>query len=128
MPDALACDLEPLADFLERVLALFTDAEPQPEALLLLRREHRQRALALRGEVLVSPGLAGCCAGCRSGLFGRARRLVLEKISELRILADRRLERERLARRLEDEPNLLGRGPPAPGGVFPGGVAGGLGW
>src|SRR5262249_54953185 len=39
----------------------------------------------------------------------RPRRLVLEKVTELGVLTDRRLQRQRLARRLEDEPHLLGR-------------------
>src|SRR5262245_36888356 len=37
LADALARHLEALADLFERVLALFADAEPEPQDLLLLR-------------------------------------------------------------------------------------------
>src|SRR5262249_3085590 len=91
LTDPLARHLEPLAHLFERVLTLFADAESQSKDLLLLRRQHRQRPLHLRSEVLL-----------QQRLVGRARGLGLEKVSELGVLTDRRLERERLPRRLED--------------------------
>src|SRR5205807_6265100 len=39
----------------------------------------------------------------------RAGRLVFEEVAELGVLTDRRLERQRLTRRLENEPHLLRR-------------------
>src|SRR5205814_5744519 len=96
LPDAFPGDRKALADFLQRVLAFLADAEAQPQDLLLLGAERRQRALHLMCQVLR-----------HQRFVGRARRLVLEEITALRVFADRRLERERLPRRLEDEPNLL---------------------
>src|SRR5207302_7421369 len=98
LPDALTGDREALADLFQRVLALFADAEPQTEDLLLLRRQRGQRALHLRREVLT-----------QQRVVRRARRLVLEEVAELAVLTDRRLQRQRLARRLENESHLLGR-------------------
>src|SRR5260370_1253727 len=96
LPDALTGDREALADLFERVLALFADAEPEAEDLLLLRRQRRQRALDLCSEVLT-----------QQRVVRRARRLVLEEVAELAVLADRRLQRQRLARRLENQSHLL---------------------
>src|SRR5207253_11208221 len=59
LPDALTRHFEALADLFERVLALFADAESQPQELLLLWRQHRQRSLDLRREVLVQQRLVG---------------------------------------------------------------------
>src|SRR5205823_13625518 len=98
LANALARHGEALADLLQRVLAFLADAEPEAEDLLLLRRQHGQRPLHLGGEILA-----------QQRIVRRPRRLVLEEIAELRVLTDRRLKRERLARRLEDEPDLLGR-------------------
>src|SRR4030095_11945078 len=56
LPDTLAGHVEALADLFEGVLALLADAEAQPQDLLLLRRQHRQRPLDLRAEVLVEQG------------------------------------------------------------------------
>src|SRR5580765_1964953 len=53
LPDSLARNGEALADFLEGVLAFLADAEAQTQDLLLLGREHGQRALDLSREVLV---------------------------------------------------------------------------
>src|SRR5438477_10523677 len=98
LPDALTGNREALADFFQRVLALLTDAEPEAKDLLLLRRQRGQRALDLRREVLTQQ------RGVR-----RARRLVFEEVAQLAVLADRRLQRPRLARRLENQSHLLGR-------------------
>src|SRR5881296_1178758 len=112
LPDTLARHVEPLADFFESVLALLADAEPQTQNLLFLRRKHRQCPLNLRAEVLVE-----------QRLVGRAGRFVLEEIAQLGVLSDRRLQRERLARRLEDEPDLLRRHPGALGELLGGRLA-----
>src|SRR5438093_1582760 len=98
LTDALARDREALADLLERVLALLADAEPEAQDLLLLGRKRGQRPLDLRRQVLVE-----------ERLVGRAGGLVLEKVAELGVLADRCLEGQRLPRRLENEPYLLRR-------------------
>src|SRR5438552_18156287 len=96
LPNPLAGNGEPLSDLFERVLALFADAEAQTKDLLLLRRQRGQRALDLRGEVLP-----------QQGVVRRAGRLVLEEVAELAVLTDRRLQRQRLARGLQDQPHLL---------------------
>src|SRR5256712_8438384 len=98
LPNPLTRDGEPLADLFERVLALFADAEAETEDLLLLRRQRGQRALDLGREVLT-----------QQRIVRRAGRLVLEEIAELAVLADRRLQRQRLAPGLQDEPHPLGR-------------------
>src|SRR5262249_32950718 len=98
LPDALACHGEALADLFASMLAFVTDAEPEAKDLLLLGGQHGQRALHLRGEVLA-----------QQRVVRRARRLVLEEVAQLGVLADRCLERKWLARRLEDESHLLGR-------------------
>src|SRR5262245_26696662 len=98
LPNAFACYREPLADLFEGVLALFADAEAEPQDLFLLRRQRGERALDLRGEILPE-----------QRVVRRAGGLVLEEVAELAVLTDRRLERQRLARGLEDEPHLLGR-------------------
>src|SRR5206468_12592609 len=90
LTNPLAGNGEPLSDLFERVLALFADAEAQTKDLLLLRRQRGQRALDLRGEVLPQQ-----CVVRRAG------RLVLEEVAELAVLADRRLQRQRLARGLQ---------------------------
>ena len=63
------------------MLALLADAEPEAENLLLLRRQHGQRPLHLSGEILAE-----------QRVVRRARRLVLEEITQLGVFADRRLQ------------------------------------
>src|SRR3989338_7531012 len=101
---ALARDLEAPADLLQGVLTFLADAEPQSEDLLFLRGEHGQGPLDLGRQVLV-----------QQRVVRGASRLVLEEVAELGILTDRRLERQRLARGLKDEPHLLFGGAAAPG-------------
>ena len=98
LPDALPRDGEAPADFFQRVLAFLTDPEPEPEDLLLLRRQGRKRPLDLRRQVLG-----------HQRVVRRPRRLVLQEVPELRVLADRRFQRERLPGRLEDQPDFLRR-------------------
>src|SRR5262245_18802211 len=98
LSDTLPGDREPPADLLQGVLTLLADAETQAEDLLLLGRERRQCALDLRHQVLAD-----------QAIVGRVGALVFQEVAELRILADRRLERERLARGLQDQADLLRR-------------------
>src|SRR5687768_9763071 len=95
LADALARHREALAHLFQGVLALLADAEAETEDLLLLWRERRQRALDLVGQVLAD-----------EGVVGRLCRLVLEEVSQVRVLADRGLEGQGLPRRLQDEPDL----------------------
>src|SRR5262245_39096386 len=88
LPDALAGHGEPLADLFQRVLALFADAEAQPEDLLLLRGEGGEGPLDLSVEVLT-----------QQRVVGRTRGLVLEEVAQLGILSDRSLQRQWLPRR-----------------------------
>src|SRR6266852_1951738 len=77
---------KPLADFLERVLAAVPRAEPQPEDFFLAGAERPQRALDLSRQVLA-----------RQGVARGFHQLVLDELPQLRVLADRRLERQGLA-------------------------------
>src|SRR5258707_14865554 len=93
LPDALARDREALADLFERVLAAVADAEPHLDHLLLARRERLEHRLGLLLEVQVDDR------------FGRRDDVaVLDEVAKMRIFlfADRRLERDRLLRNLED--------------------------
>src|SRR5207245_8608632 len=51
LADALASDLEVLADLLERVIALLADPEPHAKHLLLARRERLQDLARLVAQV-----------------------------------------------------------------------------
>src|SRR5262249_47324265 len=98
LADALAGDGESLADLLERVVGLLADTEPQPEDLLLARRQ--------RGEHLAGLLLEREC----HGRVGRRQRLaVLDEIAEraLLVVADWRLERHGLLHDLEDLSHLV---------------------
>src|SRR5438552_1572358 len=96
LTDPLPRDGETAAHLLQRVLALLADPEAQAEDLLLLLAERRQRLLDLGGQILTD-----------QRVVRRARGAVLEEVAELGVLPDRRFQRERLARRLEDQPHLL---------------------
>src|SRR5260370_15646085 len=96
LADALAGDREVLADLLEGVLAAVGEAEPEAQHLLFARRqrvEHLVRLLAQRQ--------------ADDRLHGRDHLLVLYKIAEVAVLllADRRLERDRLLRDLYHLPD-----------------------
>src|SRR5882724_1585319 len=111
LADPLAGHGEALAHFLQRMLTLLADAEAQAEDLLFLGRQRAERALDLIRQVLAD-----------QRFVGRLRALVLEEVSQLRILADGRLEGERLAGGLEDEPDLAGRHPRLPRQLLGGGL------
>src|ERR1043165_2786518 len=85
LADALAGDLEVLADFLERVIALLADAEAHAEDLLLARRERREHLAGLVREVDADDALAR-----------RDDRLVLDEVAKVGVflLTNRRLERD----------------------------------
>src|SRR3972149_6404328 len=107
LADALARYPEALAHFLQRVLAVGADPEAEPPDLPLLRGEHGQRT------PYPDPEVRG-----QERLVGRGFGLVLQEVPELGVLADGRLERQRLPRGLQDEPHLPGRDPGPPGQVL----------
>src|SRR5216684_3864208 len=97
LTDALARDGEALADLLERVLTAVADAEPHLDDLLFARRERLQHRFGLFLQVQVDDRLGG-----GDDLA------ILDEVAKMRIflLADRRFERDRLLRDLEDLPDL----------------------
>src|SRR5580692_2764579 len=100
LPDALACDGEALSDLFQRVLAPVPHAEPHLDHLLLARRQRLEDRLGLFLQIQVDDR------------FGRRDDLaILDEIAQMRIflLADRRLERDRLLRDLEYLPDLADR-------------------
>src|SRR5512133_1812535 len=100
LADALARHLEVLPDLLERVVALLADAEAHAEDLLLARREGGEHLPGLLGQVHVDDRVRG-----------RDERLVLDEVPEVAVLllADGRLEADRLLRDLEDLAHLVER-------------------
>jgi hypothetical protein len=98
LTDALAGDLEALTDLLESVLGAVADAEAHLDDALLAGRERLQEGLRLLLEV--------------DDVLGRGHRgAVLDEVLQMRVflLPDRRLERDRLLRDLEDLPDLRDR-------------------
>src|SRR5262245_2520682 len=93
LPDALARHVEAGADLLERVVGPLAEAEAQAEHLLFARRERRQHP----------PGLVAEVHG-DDRLDRRQRVLVLDEVAEMAVLvlADGRLERDRLAADAQD--------------------------
>ena len=89
LADALARDVEFLADFFERVLALAADPETQPDHLLLFGRKRLQDVGGLVANV-----------GVDHRIHRRAYPAVFNQIAQRRfaIAADRRFERHRIAR------------------------------
>src|SRR5262249_53934661 len=98
LADALARDLEVLADLFERVVALLADAEPHAQDLLLARGQRREHLPRLICEVHADHALARADD-----------RLVLDEVAEMRVFlfADRRLEADRLLRDLQDLADLV---------------------
>src|SRR3954454_12142899 len=99
LADALAGDVELLADLLERARASVLEAEPQLEHPSLATRQRIENGLDLLLQQLV---------GRRLGR--RERPAILDEVAEVGVLllADRRLERDRLLRDLDDLADLLG--------------------
>src|SRR6266508_2638371 len=100
LADALARDLEVLADLLQRVVALLAEAEAHPEHLLLARGERGEHLPGLLGQVHVDDRVGR-----------RDERLVLDEVAEVAVLllADGGLEADRLLRDLEDLADLVER-------------------
>src|SRR2546422_7918258 len=100
LPDALAGDREALAHFLERVLAAVADAKPHLDHLLLAGRQRLEDGLGLLLQIQVDDSLGG-----------RHDLTILDEVAEMRILllANRRLERDRLLSDLEHLADLRDR-------------------
>src|SRR5438874_5972924 len=100
LADALARDRKARPDLLERVVRALPDAEAQPQHLLLPRRERGEHLARLILEVQA-----------HHRVRGRGRRLVLDEVADDRVLllADRRLEGDRLLGDLHDPTHLVGR-------------------
>src|SRR5690349_12252846 len=109
LADALAGDREVLADLLERVLAAVADAEPHLDHLLLARRQRLEHRLGLLLEVEIDHRVRR-----------RHHLAVFDEVAKMRILllADRRFERDRLLRDLEDLAHLRYRDVHALGDLF----------
>src|SRR4051794_36888492 len=100
LADALARYRKLLADFLQRMVGVHADAEAHPEHPLLARRqrsEHPRRGFAQ--------------IGLNRRVDRQDRVLVFDEVAEMRILlvADRRLERDRLLGDLQHLAHLLER-------------------
>src|SRR5438309_3018119 len=102
LADALAGDPEPLAHLFQRALVTVDQPESQLQHPPLAWRERVEDVLHL-----------GVEHGERSRVGRRDRLAVLDEVAEVRILllADGRLERDRVLRNLDDLPHLLGRDP-----------------
>src|SRR5581483_2450358 len=100
LADALARDREVLTDLLERMLAAVRQSEAQPQDLLLARRERVQHLVGLLTE-----------AEADDRVDRRHHLLVLDEIAEVAVflLADRRLQRDRLLGDLQDLAHLVDR-------------------
>src|SRR5690606_8199433 len=92
LPDALAGDLEVLADLLEGVVGLLADTEPHAQHLLLARGQGGEHLAGLFGQV-----------DRDDRVRRRGDALVLDEVAQLRVLllTDGRLERDRLLGDLE---------------------------
>src|SRR6185436_9649169 len=93
LADPLAGDVELLADLLEGPRPAVLEAEPELEHASFAARQRVEHRLDLLLEELV-----------RRGLGRRQRAPVLDEVAEVGVLllADRRLERDRLLRDLDD--------------------------
>src|SRR5207247_2573468 len=98
LADALARDPEARPDLLERVVSALPDAKAQPQHLLLARRERGQHLPRLILEV-----------HGHHRVGGRERGHVLDEVADdgVLLLADRRLERDRLLVDLHDPAHLV---------------------
>src|SRR6185503_16403990 len=99
LPDALARDPELAADLLEGAGVAVEESEPELDHLLLALGERVEDGL----ELLLQQDEA-------RGVDGDDRVRVLDEVAEVRVLllTDRRLERHRLLRHLEDLADLVG--------------------
>src|SRR5665213_3972957 len=87
LANALARDVELLADLFQRVVGVHLDAEAHPQHLRLARRQRVEDVLADIAQARVDRGVGR-----------RHRRLVLDEVAQMRIVvvADRRFHRDRL--------------------------------
>src|SRR5438477_6959704 len=98
LANSLACHVELATDLLQRARPAVLEPEPELEHASLATRQRVQHRLDLFLEELVR------------GRFGRSERAaILDEIAEVGVLllADRRLERDRLLRHLDDLADLL---------------------
>src|SRR6188474_140302 len=111
---AFAGDREVLAHLFERMLAAVADAEAHLDDLLFARRQRLQHRLGLFLQIEVDDRFRR-----------RHRGAILDEVAEMRIFlfADRRLERDRLLRDLEDLADLRDRDVHAPRDLFRGRLA-----
>src|SRR5688572_8657131 len=109
LPYPFARYREVLAHFFERVLAAVADAEAHLDDLLFARRQRLQHRLGLFLQIEVDDRFRRRHGGA-----------VLDEVAEVRIFlfADRRLERDRLLRDLEDLADLRDRDVHAPRDLF----------
>src|SRR3989475_520219 len=100
LPDALPRDREVLPDLFQRVVGVLADPEALAQHALLARREGLQRVVDLALQIV-----ADGCVQRRDGL------LVLDEVPQMAVflLADGRLQRDRLLGDLEDLANLVQR-------------------
>src|SRR5438034_7454383 len=98
LPDPLTGDREVLPDFLQRVLTTVGEAEPEPQHLLLARREGVEDLVRLLPE-----------READDRLDGRDDLLVLDEVAQVAVLllADRRLQRDGLLRDLQHLAHLV---------------------
>jgi hypothetical protein len=98
LADALAGDVELLADFFQRVVGVHFDAEAHAQHLGFARRQVSSTSLVTSRRLRVQRRVAR-----------RQRRLVLDEVAEVGIVvvADRRFHRDRLLGDLEDLADLL---------------------
>src|SRR5438132_8548057 len=98
LPDPLAGDREVLPDFFQRVLATVGEAEPEPQHLLLARREGVEDLVRLLPE-----------READDRLDGRDDLLVLDEVAQVAVLllADRCLQRNRFLGDLQDFSDLV---------------------
>src|SRR5262245_2067535 len=100
LPDPLPGDREAQPDLLQRQVGRLPDPEPEPQDLLLTRRERAQDLTGLAAQV-----------ARQRRVEGGDRPLVLDEVAEVAVvlLPDRCLERDRLAGDAEHTPDLVGR-------------------
>src|SRR5262249_55967023 len=100
LADALAGDRELLADFFQRVVGVHADAEA-----------HAEHALLAGGQACQDPRGGLAQVRLDRGVKREHGVLVLDEVAQVRIflVADRRLERDRLLGDLEDLADLLER-------------------
>src|SRR5512146_3062224 len=100
LTNTLSRDFKVLADFFQRVIGGFADAEPLPQHLLFARCQRFQGAIDLALEIVTNRRFQR-----RNGL------LVLDEVAQVAVFlfADRRFERNRLARDFQNLSHFVER-------------------